>query len=369
MRHLLSAIVLLFLSGCSINQLLLTDEIDKVNVVKYTPYVKHHRAYFAREHLRPVYKKQKYLFLYHPKKNELGVLLRRQDGYYLYHFTKPKSTPLKLSARHGLSQTQMLKSFSKAGYKIANLTKEGYSAKVGLRRYKGVKTLLVETKNYQKLKKIYEKAIRNYNADSVAHIHTLLPKKFISPYLFYYYKRAKNAQQQKQLQTIASKLHIVIPKRYQLKKKSITSTQKDKKKRVKSRVSAKRSAPKPSTQAKKTVSSPASLLPSTEDIEHEEEEALIPAQEPPVKPYNYYLHFASLYELSNYLDDPENRYALSQDQYRRLKRRLDYLQEENLLQEGSLENLIAAYKQNRNPRFKQRIMELMKKKQEEEAKN
>jgi len=358
------------LSGCSINQLFLADEIDKVNVVKYTPYIKHHRAYFVREHLKPVYKKQKYLFLYHAKKKDLGLVLHRKDGYYLYHFTKPDASPLKLKKRRRITQHQMLRSFSKAGYKIANLTREGYSAKVGLRRYKGIKTLMVETKNYQKLKKLYEKAIRSYNASRVMRIHTPLPKKFIYPYFLYYYKRAKNMQQQKQLQAIASKLHITIPKRY-LRKKSIkTIAPKRTKPVLKLKTPAKTPIQKPAAKVEKATSVPVPHNPVVEDTVQEEEEVdLTPVQEPPVKPYNYYLHFASLYELSNYLDDPQSRYSLSHEQYRILKRRLTHLQEENILREGSLESLIAAYKQNKNPRFKQRILELMKKKQEEEAKN
>ncbi len=43
-----------------------------------------------------------------------------------------------------------------------------------------------------------------------------------------------------------------------------------------------------------------------------------------------------------------------------LKRRETSLTEEKLFNQGSLEELIAAYKVNKNPKYKKRIMKLMK---------
>jgi hypothetical protein len=54
---------------------------------------------------------------------------------------------------------------------------------------------------------------------------------------------------------------------------------------------------------------------------------------------------------------------LTDAQYRTLKRREAFLKDENTLRNGSLEKLIVAYKHNRNPRFKRRIMQLMKEEQ------
>ncbi|HIE35095.1 MAG TPA: hypothetical protein EYP79_02710 [Campylobacterales bacterium] len=68
-------------------------------------------------------------------------------------------------------------------------------------------------------------------------------------------------------------------------------------------------------------------------------------------------------ELSNYINDKATKNALSYNKYNRLKRRKANLQEERLMQKGSLEELITAYKVNKKAKFKRRIMSLMKDKQ------
>ena len=350
LRHLVLLVLLFLLNGCALNRLFLSDEIDKVNVVKYTPYVKHHRAYFTRTNLQPVIDHHKYLFLYNPKKQDLALLLHRNGHYLLYSFTKPQNRVLKLKRKGKVSQRSLLRSFAKAGYHIANLTRLGFDAKAGLRRYKGVKTLMIEVKDYRKLKKRYESAIKHYQAAKVLRIRTPLPKKFVNSYLIYYYKRAKTTAQKQALERIAKKLHITLPgSGHRTHKVPTTRT------KVPSSTSVPNAAPKTN--------------PATPDATEEDETETISYIEPQptTKPYPYYLHQASLYELSNYLDDPQNRRDLSYGRYRILKRRLAKLKKEELLQEGSLESLIAAYKKNKNPQFKQRILELLKKKQEEES--
>jgi len=350
LRHLVLLALLFILNGCALNRLFLSDEIDKVNVVKYTTYVKHHRAYFTRTNLQPVIDHRKYLFLYSPQKQDLALLLHRNGHYLLYSFTKPQSRVLKLKRKGNVSRRSLLRSFAKAGYHIANLTRLGFDAKVGLRRYKGVKTLMIEVKDYRKLKKRYESAIKHYQADKVLRIRTPLPKKFVNSYLIYYYKRAKTPAQKQALHRIAKKLHIVLPgSRHRTHKVPAAHTK----------------APDKSTALPNTT--PKAKPAVSDDTEEETETIGYLEPQPTTKPYPYYLHQASLYELSNYLDDPQSRRDLSYGRYRILKRRLAKLKEEQLLQEGSLESLIAAYKKNKNPQFKQRILELLKKKQEEES--
>ena len=346
LRHILLLVILFLMHGCTVNRLFLSDEVDKVNVVKYSTYVKHHRAYFTRSNLKPVVKHRKYLFLYNSKKQDLALLLHRNNHYLLYSFTKPESPVMKLAEVRHLSDRKILRSFANAGYRVVSPLRVGFDTKAGLRRYKGVKTLMIEVKDYRKLKKIYEDAIKHYRATKVLHIRTPLPAKFVRPYLIYYAKRAKNDAQRTQLHLIAKKLHIALPY-------------------PKSSTEKKKTTPKPKNRTK----TPPASTPEPEPVETDPEETLpyTEAPEPERKPYVYYLHQASLYELSNYLDDPKSRSELGYGRYRLLQRRLRKLKEAQLLQEGSLETLIATYKKNKDPRFKARILELLKKKQEEES--
>ena len=338
LRYLMLSALLFLLNGCALNRLFLFNEIDKVNVVKYTPHVKHYRAYFTRADLKPVIGKRKYLFLYNEKKHDLALLLKRNSYYYLYSFTYPDKPAPRLKSRGRISRRYLLHYFARMGYHIANLTRLGFSAKVGLRRYKSVKTLMIAVKDYRKLKALYESAIRHYDAGKVRYIRTPLPKKFISPYLTYYYKRATTEDQKKALWQIAGKLHITLPGATPLTEEESATAEE---------------------------SSTAATDPEEANLESIDDTDTIATS----KPYLYYLHHASLYELSNYLDDPKNRRTLSYAQYHTLKRRLIELQEEQLLQDGSLETLISAYKKNRKPRFKERIMELLKEKQEEQTRS
>ncbi len=76
--------------------------------------------------------------------------------------------------------------------------------------------------------------------------------------------------------------------------------------------------------------------------------------------YNYYAQKSSYEELNRYLSDEETKNTLSFNQYKQLKQRIAKLKEEKLLRDGSLEELISAYKVNKNAHYKSRILELMK---------
>ncbi len=315
-RLLLSLLLLFFLEGCALNRLFLLDEINTVNVVKYNTHLKHYRAYFARSDLRPVAHKRKYIFFYNPKKSDLSLLLNHQGRYVLYSFTNPHQEVRLFKQRVRVSSRTLFRILAKRGYRIANLTQLGFDVKVGRRLYKGVKTLMFEVKDYRNLKKQYRLAIKTHQPSKVAHLHTPLPQKFIRPYFEYYRKRAKTPKAREALYRIGKQLHLAVPG---------GSTQKH----------------PTSTESQTTEGTPT----------------------PSVDRYSYYLQEASLYELSNYLDTPKSRQEMGATRYRALQQRLARLKEEKLLKESSLESLIEAYKQNHNPRFKARILELMKEKQ------
>ncbi len=309
MRKVVLLLFFLLLNGCSLNTLFVAGEIDKVTIVKYTPYMKHHRAYFTRTQLQIIKDDKKYLYLYNEKNNDLGILLHRKNQYILYNLSKPEQQALAINASPKTKYTHALKSFKRKGFNpITSLDTVGYLASESLRRYKGVKTLLVEVQEYSRLQNLYKQAIKTYNANKIKNIKTKLPKQFVYDYYKRYEKRAKTQAQLAQLQIIAQKLQI--------------KTQEE-------------------------------LI---------QEEVSIPKSSE--KPYVYYLHDASLDELSTYISKRATRNALSYHQYTMLKGRKTLLQEEELFNEGSLEDLIAAYKVNKNPKYKKRIMTLMKDTQE-----
>ena len=300
MKKALLFVLLLLLHGCSINRLFLTDEIDRVTTVEQSRFVKHNRAYFSREHLSPFANKKPYLLLTHKKRHDLGVLLHRGNTYELYRFFSPSKAPIRFKT----SRHRLFKKLAQYGYvPLKDPQAKGYVIHSGPRRYKGVKTYLIDITDYAKLKTRYEDAIRNYQSDILSGIRDSLPKQLIEPYLRYYSQRADAEAKQKEIGRIAKKLHISLDEA-------------------------------PSLQVE---------YPDTDQT-----------------PYHYYRYRASMYELGNYLNSPQSRAELTPAQYTILQHRLGTLQQEKLLQEGSLETLIAAYEENHDPRFKRRIMELLK---------
>lgn len=289
----------LLLNGCGLNNLFVTDEVNKVTVVKFTPYLKHYRAYFTRTDLKVIKDDKKYLYLYNEKENELGILLHRKNEYILYNLSNPEQQALALKVSPNTKYTYVVKRFKRKGFNtITSLAEVGYTSSVLPRRYKGVKTLFVDVQNYSQLQKIYKQAIETYDATKIKNIKTTLPKPLIYDYYTHYEQLATTQAQMEQLQIIAKKLKL-----------KTTALQKQ-------------------------------------------------------VPYDYYLKDASLEELSTYLSKRTTRTALSYQQYKMLKQRKIVLQEEKLFTEGSLEDLIAAYKINKNPKYKERIMTLMKEAQE-----
>jgi len=285
----------LVLSGCSLNNLFVAGEINKVTVVQHAPYMKHYRAYFTRTELQVIKDNEKYLYLYNVKEKDLGILFHRKNKYILYSLSKPEQQALFIQASPKTKYTHALKSFKRKGFNpITSLDTVGYLVSVAPRRYKGIKTLLVEIQDYSHLQDLYKQAIKTYDANKIKNIKTKLPKQLVYDDYKRYEKRTKSQAQRAQLQIIAQKLQI--------------KTQEE--------------------------------------------------------TYTYYLNDAFLDELSAYISQKAAKNSLSYQQYTMLKRRKTFLQEEKLFNEGSLEDLITAYKVNKNPKYKKRIMSLMKDTQE-----
>ena len=320
MKKLLLIGLLFLLNGCALNRLFLFNEIDKVHTVKYTSHLKTYRAYFTRSDLKPMFRGQKYLFLYHPKKRGLYLLLRKPNRYLLYTMTKPNKAPRTLYAK---STSRVLRTLSKKGYRrTKNPTALGFKVKVGKRRYKKVKTLMVEVRDYRTLKALYQKAIKNYRYSLVSSVHEKLPRSMIERYFKRYERRAKTPAQKKALARIAKKLGIASRLTTQYHTTSAT----------------KPSSTKPQPQTTK------------ETTESEEIEPLYP----------YYLRQASLKELETYLHSPKSKQELTYGEQQVLKHRLTQLKQEKMLQDAPLETLISEYKKNKDPRFKARILERIK---------
>ena len=317
MQKIFIFLFLFLFSGCSVNSLILWDELDKVKVVKQNTYIKHYRAYFQRSHLQSIRHGKKYLYFYNKRSKDLAILLHPKNKYVLYSFSHPHVViKIRSDRKHGYYH--MIKMLKRKGYRVTSPHSVGYTAKVSLRRYKKVKTLLVEVKNYQYLQSLYRKAIKTYNAKGIKNIRTRLPKALIESYYKKYRTQATTQEQLKQLDIIAAKLHL-------------------------------------NGSAAKTEKVP------EEEEETEAQIQTVTKENRPEQLYSYYLKNASYYELNNYLSTSEAKSALSYAQYNTLKNRNSQLQEKDLLENGSLEELITAYKKNENPRYKSKIMQRIKK--------
>jgi hypothetical protein len=212
----------------------------------------------------------------------------------------------------------MLRSLKKKGYRRISPLSAGFITHVALRKYKKIKTLRVDVKDYRKLLYLYKKAIRTYDASKIKKIRTKLPKELISAYYKKYKAQANTWEQFRELEIIAEKLQLDKP------------------------VKTKSSSP---------VSKSEKVSP---------EEPLEKKQEDTETTYRYYLQKADYEELSRYLGSSNAKKSLSYAQYSDLQKRNNTLKEKRLLEKGSLEELITAYKKNKNPKYKNKIMQRIK---------
>jgi len=318
MQKTLLLLFFFLLNGCSLNSILALGEVDKVQIVKQNTYLAHYRAYFTRSQLKPIKKNKKYLYFYNKKKKDLALLLHRSNKYYLYSLYHPNMGKITISSHKKTRYSDIVKALKRKGYFASSPHAVGATSKVALRRYKGIKTLLVDIKDYRTLQEKYQRAIRTYNANKIEKIKTLLPHVLIANYFKKYNKQATTSIQKEQLKRIANKLHLNKPE-------------------------------------------------IKEVIQEEEEVQAVLAKEIPEPilveapaPFDYYAQEASYYELDSYLTDSASKDKLSFNQYTQLNKRHAQLKEAKILKEGSLEELISLYKTNKNPKYKSRILELMK---------
>jgi len=299
---------LLFLNGCSIDELRVWGELDKVHIVKQNTYVKYYRAYFRRSHLKPIRHGRKYLYFYHRKTKDLAILLHPENQYILYSFSHPNTT-IKISSdrRHGYRY--MLGILKQKGYSIASPHRIGYTATLSLRRYKKVKTYRVEVKDYRRLLALYRTAISHYDAQKIKGVTTRLPKVLIEGYYRKYKANARTKSEINAMQRIAEKLHLAA---------------------------------------------------ETSETATRQPYHTSPASQNWVQRYAYYFNHASAEELERYLSSGEAKKELHPTQYAALQKRSSRMKEQKLLREGSLEELITAYKANNNPRYKAKIMQRIK---------
>ncbi|MEA1880633.1 MAG: hypothetical protein U9N11_08315 [Campylobacterota bacterium] len=358
----------LFFNGCSFNHYFVENKINKVTIVQYTSYMKEHRAYFARKQLKAIKDGNKYLYFYHVKRKHLAILLREKDQYVLYNMSNPKQKPLVLNVRHNTKYkyVKVLKFLKNKGFKRpVSLASLGYITSVSYKKYKGVKTLLVETKNYSRLQRLYKEAIQKYDSRGIQNIKTKLPKILIFPYYQKYKKDAKLLKQLEQLKIIATKLNLQAPKiPNKLIKKQKKSTPVTNKTTIESLGVPKIVIQNEVQQVKEDIKD------ESTQVEIKQEMSIVPmvtevshSHVSNDKPYSYYLKEASLKELSTYISRKTTKSLLSYSLYDMLSRRQVVLREEEVLKNGSLDELIARYKVNKNPKYKERIMSLMKDKQ------
>jgi len=357
MQKILLFLSLLLLHGCSLNELLLKDEIDKVGVVKYDTYVKYHRAYFSRDDLQYIKANKKYIYLYNAKTNDVGILLKRKNQYLLYNMSNPKiptikiPTIIRINKDTNISLPDALKTYKLKGFRTtSSLSDTGHEINISYKVYKEIKTILIESKEYTRLQSLYRKAILDYDASNIQSIQTKLPKRLIQNYYKHYSSRKATRAQLLQLKIIANKLNLRVPTIPKIKK-NISKKERKKEKKKKEVITVKTMPQYPPIKQK--------------NMEEESEKRVVKnlVHKPKEKPYQYYLKSASLRELRKYIT---TKNSLSHVQQSKLKKRKKELEEQKLLENGSLEDIIAAYKTNKNPKYKNRIMTLMKKKQLED---
>ena len=337
MQNIVLFLFFFLLNGCTLNHPSLADEVDKVYVVRHASYLKHHRAYFTRTNLEPIRNGKKYLYLYHAKEKDLAILLHREGQYLLYSLTYPDKKEIIFNAGDKTRYSTLLKNLKKRGYILTSPSSMGYISKVTLQQYKGIKTLLVEVKDYSRLQNIYKKAIKTYDAKNIRSIKTKLPKELISSYYEYYHKRASTQKQLKELQIIAIKLQLDSAE-------EVAQSTKQKPKTVPEKVEAEEAE-----------------IAAEAAVKEVEVIKVIKQPEKATKPYAYYLESATQNELDIYLSEGGAQDHLTYNQYHTLKTKL---KKEELLQDGSLEDLITAYKKDKDPRYKTKILLLMKKEHE-----
>jgi len=313
-KFFLTLTSLLLLNSCSMDSILALKEINKVQKVRSTRYTKEYRAYFARETLLPIKNRHKFLFYYNKRTKDLAILLHPKSEYIVYSITNSPKKILHIESSPKKRYRYVNKLLRAYGYKQTNPNSIGYKVSLSRRIFKGHKTYYLRAINYQKLIYQYKKAMRSYNYSKIANIHKKPPSYLIKSYYNTYKKRAKTTKQKREIKRIGYKLGI------------------DKK-------------PEPIRQ-KKTKTKPKNT-PIKKSISGNQL-------------FNKYIACNSYKKLHRFLQTKEAQDKLNFTQFSQLSFRESRLREEELLRNGSIEELIAQYKKTNNPRYKKKAMELMR---------
>ena len=369
MKKILLFLSLILLSGCSFTNPFLKEKINKVTLVTHNPYMKHHIAFLARDGLKIIKNNKKYIYLYNARKHELAVLLHKKNTFFLYAISTAEQNVHSLFITYRTKYTYALKHFKTKGYyPIASPASKGFLVKVSPRILNRVRTFLFDVKEYTRLLALYKKSIRSYDASRIKYIKTTLPSSLVYAYYKYYENKTKNKKAYKQLNIIANKLHIKGPylAKHPIRASKISTTDAPKKEEQSTKQKTEQTSKDIAIDSQNTSLKndipwyDFSKKEPLEVVKKEEKQSI--QKKPKVMPYRYYLNTATLNELQTFLAKPENKKSLTHSKYLALKQRKDTLKEQKILKEGNLEELIAAYKHNKNPKFKARILSLMKEK-------
>jgi len=302
-RYLGIVLMALVIEGCQTPPLWTSSELNTFQVVSYGYDVRHYRAYFTRADLSLLPNKKRTMFFEHTKHHTLAVLLRRRNRYELYDMSDPSHPKIRFETPKPLSLSALYRRLRRYGYRPANLQKLGIQVAIAPRRYRGVKTWMIEIEDFSRLKKRYLKAIKLGQSALVRRLKPI-PAVLIAPELRAAFIAARTPKKRKALIRIARRLRINLPE----------------------------------------TSHPAQTSQSSSPHRFE-----------------YYLKRASESELRKILNTSTEKTKINSVQRRALRQRLHQLERDRLLKKGSLDELIDAYRREKDPLLKRRIMELLEK--------
>lgn len=292
------------------DSLLALGKVNKVKLVKHNRYTKEYRAYFTRDDLRYIKKGRKYLYYYNSRKKDLVILLHPKGEYIAYSITHPSKKVLQIASSRRVGYRYVNRLLKKHRYYQVSPSKYGYKANIYKRIFKGIKTYYLRVIDYNNLIYTYKKAIKSYNYAKVEKIQTRLPLAYIKPYYDRYSKIAKTSSHKTQIKKIGIKLGII----------------------------------KENKKPQDTIETQTNKSDKTDGDEL----------------FEQYINTKSYSKLHTFIKTKEAKENLSYAQLSRLKYLEAKLKEEELLKNGTIEELIAEYKKTNNPRYKSRSMELMK---------
>ena len=306
MRRLIGLTMLVFLlGGCQIPDFTAAFKLNTFHIVSYGNDVRHYRAYFLRKNLTFLPNGRRTLLAVHTKTQSPAIVIRRKGYDEVYDMATYRHIAFREKASKHRTLRTLQRFLARRGYRIVNTRNFGVHLTTGPRKYRGYKTWLIDLKDYSRLKRRYLQALR-HNPCRLKQLKPI-PADLIKKELRLAVSKRLNVSDRTCLYESAKRLHISLP----------------------------------SPQKKPT-----------------------PDRQNPS--FSYYISHASEKELRTLLHTKTYKTRFSTFQQRALRQRLRQLEHDRLLKHGSLEELFAAYKHNKDPRIKQRIMQLLEQRQSNE---